>query len=39
MSKSFVVILKLWNIVNNKDCGEFRTAIFSNWKYIAFNAY
>ena len=29
VSKSFVVILKLWNIVNNKDYGEFRTAIFS----------
>ena len=28
VSKSFVVILKLWNIVNNKDYGEFRTAIF-----------
>lgn len=30
MSKSSVVILKLWNIVNNSDYGEFRTAIFFN---------
>lgn len=39
MSKSFVVILPLWNIVNNRDYGEFRAAIFSYQKYIAFNAY